>query len=167
MYSTVSLGRPVAETAPKLLKCHRRNKGRRLNRVDVTKLSSKRSSSRSMLDFSEPGYAWRHSMSAPHNQPTTPDPAFDPSDPAMARRLERLALTHQEEQWTERYLLLSAPRRSRAGDSSRGIRGHQPVRPRPRRTAGFPPVRRGSKPAPSVSITSPWNICSAALCATT
>src|ERR1700733_7284552 len=44
-------------------------------------------------------------MSTPQPQPTAPDPAFDLSDPAMARRLERLGLAHHEEQWTERYLL--------------------------------------------------------------
>src|ERR1700691_3241755 len=45
-------------------------------------------------------------MSTPQQRPTAPDPAaFDPSDPAMARRLERLGLAHNEEQWTERYLL--------------------------------------------------------------
>jgi hypothetical protein len=45
-------------------------------------------------------------MSAtPQSRPAAPDPAFDQTDPAMARRLERLGLAHHEEQWTERYLL--------------------------------------------------------------
>src|ERR1700734_3960545 len=41
----------------------------------------------------------------PQPRPAAPDPAFDQTDPAMARRLERLGLAHHEEQWTERYLL--------------------------------------------------------------
>jgi glycogen phosphorylase len=44
-------------------------------------------------------------MSTPQSRPAVPDPAFDSSDPAMARRLERLGLAHHEEQWTERYLV--------------------------------------------------------------
>ena len=42
-------------------------------------------------------------MSMSQFRPAVPDPAFDSSDPAMARRLERLGLAHHEEQWTERY----------------------------------------------------------------
>jgi starch phosphorylase len=41
----------------------------------------------------------------PQPRPAAPDPAFDQTDPALARRLERLGLAHHEEQWTERYLL--------------------------------------------------------------
>jgi hypothetical protein len=40
-------------------------------------------------------------MSAPEPRPAPADPAFDPSDPAMARRLERLGLAHHEDQWAE------------------------------------------------------------------
>src|SRR6202050_5055869 len=43
--------------------------------------------------------------SMPKPRLAAPDPAFDQTDPAMARRLERLGLAHHEEQWTERYLL--------------------------------------------------------------
>src|ERR1700761_3281090 len=43
--------------------------------------------------------------SMPKTRPAAPDPAFDQTDPALARRLERLGFAHPEEQWTERYLL--------------------------------------------------------------
>jgi len=41
------------------------------------------------------------------SEPVSPSPhgTHDPVDPALARRLERLGLADQQDQWTERYLL--------------------------------------------------------------
>ena len=86
-------------------------------------------------------------MSTPQFRPAGPDPAFDPSDPAMARRLERLGLARHEDQWTERYLLCQ-----HLVDPALASRGSNSRRPADSsatwsRTAGSRPAGRASRPA--------------------
>ncbi len=88
------------------------------------------------------------SMSTPQSRPAIPDPAFDSSDPAMARRLERLGLAPPRATVDRALSALPAPRPIRRSR----LRGRNSSPPADSsaiwsRIAGFPRVRHGSRRA--------------------